>query len=65
MLPLHDQVNEIFHNEDPEIALEDAIDRTLRGSYPLEDVYKVSLILIKYIYLNVNLQLCYLPYVGG
>ncbi|KAL6351513.1 hypothetical protein AAG906_040867 [Vitis piasezkii] len=35
-------VNEIFHNEDPEIALEDAIDRTLRGSYALEDVYKMA-----------------------
>ncbi|XP_034686611.1 lysM domain receptor-like kinase 3 [Vitis riparia] len=35
-------VNEIFHNEDPEIALEDAIDRTLRGSYTLEDVYKMA-----------------------
>ncbi|WJZ80762.1 hypothetical protein VitviT2T_000653 [Vitis vinifera] len=35
-------VNEIFHNEDPEIALEDAIDRTLRGSYPLEDAYKMA-----------------------
>ncbi|XVF85033.1 hypothetical protein PTKIN_Ptkin17bG0086200 [Pterospermum kingtungense] len=35
-------VNKIFEAEDPETALEEVIDGNLRGSYPVEDVYKVA-----------------------
>ncbi|KAK3223441.1 hypothetical protein Dsin_010466 [Dipteronia sinensis] len=35
-------VYKIFKDEDPEIALEEVIDGNLRGSYPLEDVYKMA-----------------------
>nr|KYP57303.1 putative LRR receptor-like serine/threonine-protein kinase At1g05700 family [Cajanus cajan] len=37
-------VNKIFQDDDPETALEDAIDKNLEASYPMEDVYKVRLI---------------------
>lgn len=50
-LLLHGQVHKIFEDEDPKTALENVIDLNLRGSYPMEDVYKVSLI-DKYIYLQ-------------
>ncbi|XP_029128997.1 lysM domain receptor-like kinase 3 [Cajanus cajan] len=33
-------VNKIFQDDDPETALEDAIDKNLEASYPMEDVYK-------------------------
>ncbi|KAL2344376.1 hypothetical protein Fmac_005661 [Flemingia macrophylla] len=35
-------VNKIFQDEDPETALEDAIDKNLEASYPMEDVYKMA-----------------------
>ncbi|XP_061376712.1 lysM domain receptor-like kinase 3 [Gastrolobium bilobum] len=35
-------VNKIFQNDDPETALEDAIDKNLEASYPMEDVYKMA-----------------------
>ncbi|XP_003530632.1 lysM domain receptor-like kinase 3 [Glycine max] len=35
-------VNEIFQDDDPETALEDAIDKNLEASYPMEDVYKMT-----------------------
>lgn len=38
----HEQVYKIFEDEDPESALESAVDRNLRGSFPMDDVYKVS-----------------------
>ena len=38
------QVYKIFKDEDPVTALEEVIDGNLSGSYPLEDVYKVSII---------------------
>lgn len=43
------QVNTIFEEENPESALEEVIDGNLRGSYPMEEVYKVSL-LISFLY---------------
>ncbi len=36
------QVYKIFEDEDPESALENAVDKNLRGSFPMDDVYKVS-----------------------
>ncbi|KAE8730206.1 LysM domain receptor-like kinase 3 [Hibiscus syriacus] len=35
-------VNNIFVEENPEKALEEVIDGSLRGSYPMEDVYKMT-----------------------
>ncbi|KAK9276192.1 hypothetical protein L1049_005723 [Liquidambar formosana] len=35
-------VKEIFQDEDPVTALEAVIDGNLKGSYPMEDVYKVA-----------------------
>ncbi|ESW25765.1 hypothetical protein PHAVU_003G063700 [Phaseolus vulgaris] len=35
-------VNKIFQDDDPEIALEDAIDKNLEASYRMEDVYKMA-----------------------
>ncbi|KAH7570348.1 hypothetical protein JRO89_XS05G0091100 [Xanthoceras sorbifolium] len=35
-------VHRIFKDEEPETALEEVIDGNLRGSYPLEDVYKMA-----------------------
>ncbi|KAJ7953571.1 LysM receptor kinase [Quillaja saponaria] len=35
-------VHRVFQDEDPEMALEAAIDGNLRGSYPPEDVYKMA-----------------------
>ncbi|XP_022775846.1 lysM domain receptor-like kinase 3 [Durio zibethinus] len=35
-------VNKIFEEEDPKSTLEEAIDGNLRGSYPMEDVYKMA-----------------------
>ncbi|KAJ1399509.1 Serine/threonine-protein kinase, active site [Sesbania bispinosa] len=35
-------VNQIFQDDDPETALEDAVDGNLQRSYPMEDVYKVA-----------------------
>jgi len=46
----HIQVNEIFQDDDPETALEDAIDKNLEASYPMEDVYKVKFIYDYYIF---------------
>lgn len=37
----HIQVNKVFQDDDPMIALEDVIDNNLEASYPMEDVYKV------------------------
>lgn len=37
----HDQIKNIFQDENPESALEAEIDGNLRGSYPIEDVFKV------------------------
>jgi hypothetical protein len=39
-------MHKIFEDKDPETALADVIDKNLRNSYPMEDVYKV-------IYLNI------------
>ncbi|WVZ22323.1 hypothetical protein V8G54_000867, partial [Vigna mungo] len=39
-------VNKIFQDDEPEIALEDDIDKNLEASYRMEDVYKV----IRFIY---------------
>ncbi|XWS63706.1 hypothetical protein CRYUN_Cryun06bG0124600 [Craigia yunnanensis] len=36
------QVNKIFEEENPESALEEVIDVNLRGSYRIEDVYKMT-----------------------
>ncbi|KOM31689.1 hypothetical protein LR48_Vigan01g124400 [Vigna angularis] len=35
-------VNKIFQDDEPEIALEDAIDKNLEASYRMEDVYKMA-----------------------
>ncbi|WCJ38503.1 protein kinase family protein / peptidoglycan-binding LysM domain-containing protein [Euphorbia peplus] len=35
-------VYKIFQDEDPEAALENTIDRNLRGSYPMDDIYKMA-----------------------
>ncbi|KAK8310498.1 hypothetical protein V6Z12_D02G190100 [Gossypium hirsutum] len=35
-------VNNVFEEENPESALEEVIDGSLRGSYPMEDVYKMA-----------------------
>ncbi|KDP26641.1 hypothetical protein JCGZ_17799 [Jatropha curcas] len=35
-------VYKIFEDEDPESALENAVDRNLRGSFPMDDVYKMA-----------------------
>lgn len=35
------KVNNVFEEENPESALEEVIDGSLGGSYPMEDVYKV------------------------
>ncbi|KAE8722628.1 LysM domain receptor-like kinase 3 [Hibiscus syriacus] len=35
-------VNNIFEDENPEKALEEVIDGSFRGSYPMEDVYKMT-----------------------
>ncbi|WRX13581.1 Protein kinase domain - like 10 [Theobroma cacao] len=35
-------VNKIFEEDDSESALEEVIDGNLRGSYPMEDVYKMA-----------------------
>ncbi|XVF43949.1 hypothetical protein PTKIN_Ptkin02bG0081700 [Pterospermum kingtungense] len=35
-------INTIFEEENPESALEEVIDGNLRGSYPMEDVYKMA-----------------------
>ncbi|XP_065875554.1 lysM domain receptor-like kinase 3 [Euphorbia lathyris] len=35
-------VYKIFQDEDPETALENTIDRNLRGSFPMDDVYKMA-----------------------
>ncbi|GMI75019.1 LysM-containing receptor-like kinase 3 [Hibiscus trionum] len=35
-------VNNVFEEETPEKALEEVIDGSLRGSYPMEDVYKMA-----------------------
>lgn len=41
----HNQINMIFQEDDPASALEDVIDKNLQDSYPMEDVFKVSLII--------------------
>lgn len=38
----HGQVQSIFKDENTESALEAEIDGNLRGSYPMEEVFKVS-----------------------
>lgn len=35
-------MNKIFRHKDPEAALEAVVDGTLRGSYPMEDIYKMA-----------------------
>ncbi|KAK3416758.1 hypothetical protein EUGRSUZ_H02518 [Eucalyptus grandis] len=35
-------MNKIFRHKDPEAALEAVVDGTLRGSYPMEDMYKMA-----------------------
>ncbi|KAJ8563196.1 hypothetical protein K7X08_031648 [Anisodus acutangulus] len=35
-------IHEIFQDEDPESALESFIDENLKGSYPMEDIYKMA-----------------------
>ncbi|KAI4314370.1 hypothetical protein L6164_027285 [Bauhinia variegata] len=42
MKPLITIVNNIFQNDDPEVALENEIDENLRGSCPIEDVFKTA-----------------------
>ncbi|KAK7386768.1 hypothetical protein VNO78_27104 [Psophocarpus tetragonolobus] len=37
-------INKIFNDDDPEIALEDVIDKNLEASYPIEDAYKMAVI---------------------
>ncbi|KAK7317643.1 hypothetical protein RJT34_02052 [Clitoria ternatea] len=39
-------VNKIFQDDDPEAALEDAIDMNLGANYPMEDVYKMAAIAV-------------------
>lgn len=37
-------MNKIFQDDEPVIALEEAVDGNLLRSYPIEDVYKVRFI---------------------
>lgn len=39
-----DQMTAIFRDQDPETALEANIDENMKGSYPMDEVYKVSVI---------------------
>ncbi|KAK4374589.1 hypothetical protein RND71_005266 [Anisodus tanguticus] len=40
--PLNRQIHEIFQDEDPESALESFVDENLKGSHPMEDIYKMA-----------------------
>lgn len=42
-MELHAQINNVFQDKDPEKALESIVDGNLKGSYPMEDAYKVSI----------------------
>jgi hypothetical protein len=39
-----DQMTAIFRDQDPETALEANIDENMKGSYPMDEVYNVSVI---------------------
>lgn len=39
------QMNKIFRHKDPEAALEAVVDGNLQGSYPMEDMYKVRVLI--------------------
>lgn len=49
-----DQMLTMFRDQDSEAALEANIDGNLRGSYPLEEAYKVRAIAIISIYLTLQ-----------